>query len=409
MINKKIKLNQAVILCGGPGTRLGDITKKIAKPLIILDNKKNMIDFIIMNLSRYGFKKVLLLCHYHYKKFFKLYHKKKIHDLYIECVYENELLGSAGSICNAQKYIDDYFLLCNGDTYFDFNILDLYDKFKHKKYLGIYALAQTTKNTSRYSSVKIKKDYISEFNSNGKGKFKIFSSGIAIFSKKFIKEIKKVRSLENEAIPLLVKKKKIQYELYNKTFNNFIDIGIISDLKKSKKFFSKNLKKKFVIFDRDGIINLDNGYTYKIKEFVWRSNIFDLIKFFNDNNYYTFVATNQSGIGRGYYKELDVLKLHDWINKKLKDKGAHIDEFFHAPYFKQSKNKDYRINRNLRKPNIGMYLKIFSKWLIDKNKSFVIGDSQSDIEFANNAGLNGLLIKPGEDVYKVSLKKIKEC
>jgi len=199
VINKKIKLNQAVILCGGPGTRLGDITKKIAKPLIILDNKKNMIDFIIMNLSRYGFKKVLLLCHYHYKKFFKLYHKKKIHDLYIECVYENELLGSAGSICNAQKYIDDYFLLCNGDTYFDFNILDLYDKFKHKKYLGIYALAQTTKNTSRYSSVKIKKDYISEFNSNGKGKFKIFSSGIAIFSKKFIKEIKKVRSLENEA------------------------------------------------------------------------------------------------------------------------------------------------------------------------------------------------------------------
>ena len=56
-----------------------------------------------------------------------------------------------------------------------------------------------------------------------------------------------------------------------------------------------------------------------------------------------------------------------------------------------------------------MYLKIFSKWLIDKNKSFVIGDSQSDIEFANNAGLNGILIKPGEDVYKVSLKKIKEC
>ena len=407
MKTKKHKLKQAVILCGGLGTRLGKITKKIAKPLIIIDKKKNMIDFIIKNLSRFGLDKVLLLCHYQHKKFFKRYHKKKVNGLFIECIYEKKLLGSAGSILNSKNSLDDNFLVCNGDTYFDFNILDLYNKFDDSKYLGIYALAQTFNDTSRYSTVSIAKNHILDFNFKIKKKKKIFSSGIAIFNKKILKHVKKSSSLEKQVIPSLVKQKKIQYRLYNKKFNKFIDIGILSDLNKSKRFFNKVIKKKAIIFDRDGIINIDDGYTHTIKGFKWRKKIIDLIKNFNDNNFYVFVATNQSGVGRGYYLEKDVINLHKWINYYLNIRGAHIDEFFYAPYYKYSKMRSYKKNKKLRKPDIGMFLKIISKWEINRSKSFIIGDSYSDIKFAKNAKLKGILIKPKEDVYKVTLNKIK--
>lgn len=408
-MKKNKTLEQAIVLCGGLGTRLGKLTKKKAKPLIILKDKKNMIDYIIDNLSRYGFKKILLLCHYQHKTFFKLYHKKKIKNLSIECIYEKNLLGSAGSIYNAKKHLDNFFLLCNGDTFFNFNILDLLKKYDPKKYVGIYAISQTSKDTSRYSSIKTKGDQITNFDYYNKNQKKLFSSGIAIFDKKIIKMIKNKKSLEKDVLPILCKKKKIQFNLYKKKFNEFIDIGIVKDLKKSKNFFKKILRKKTVILDRDGIINIDNGYTYQIKKFIWRKNIIKLIKYFNDNDYYIFIATNQSGVGRGYYKEEDVIKLHTWINKKLKAHGAHIDEFFYAPYFKESKFKKYREKQFLRKPDTGMFSKIIANWQIKKNMSYMIGDSDTDIIFARNANIKGILIKPNENIYKASLKNIIGC
>ena len=100
---EKNKLNQAVILCGGLGTRLGKITKKTPKPLIKIFKTKNILDLIIYNLSRYGIKEVLLLCHYKYNLFKKKYHQKKINNCEIKCIYEKNLLGSAGSINNVKK------------------------------------------------------------------------------------------------------------------------------------------------------------------------------------------------------------------------------------------------------------------------------------------------------------------
>ena len=206
-----------------------------------------------------------------------------------------------------------------------------------------------------------------------------------------------------------MQKKKIQFNIYKKRFNEFIDIGIVKDLNKSKTFFKKNLRKKTIIFDRDGIINVDNGYTYQIKKFMWRTSIIKLIKYFNDNDYYVFVATNQSGIGRGFYKEENVIKLHYWINTQLKNHGAHIDEFFYAPYFEESKYKEYRKKKFLRKPETGMFFEIIANWQIKKNMTYMIGDSVSDIIFARNANIKGILIKPNDNVYKASLKKIIEC
>jgi D-glycero-D-manno-heptose 1,7-bisphosphate phosphatase len=80
-------------------------------------------------------------------------------------------------------------------------------------------------------------------------------------------------------------------------------------------------------------------------------------------------------------------------------KGCHIDSFQYAPYFKNSIYKKYTLNKKFRKPNIGMYLEIKKKWDFDKNNSFMIGDKNSDLLFANKANLKGLLINSNMDIF----------
>jgi len=78
------------------------------------------------------------------------------------------------------------------------------------------------------------------------------------------------------------------------------------------------LTKPAVFFDRDGVINHDKrGYTYKIKDFRLKKNVYKAINFLNKKDYHIFIITNQSGIARGFYNINDFFKLHIFIKKKL--------------------------------------------------------------------------------------------
>ena len=90
-------MKQAVIFCGGFGTRLGKKTRRVPKPLIKV-NKISFIEHIIFQYSRIGVKKILLLCSYKSELFFKKYHRKKLFNCQITCFNEGEPLGTAGSL-----------------------------------------------------------------------------------------------------------------------------------------------------------------------------------------------------------------------------------------------------------------------------------------------------------------------
>ena len=197
-------IKQAVIPCGGLGTRLGDLTKKIPKPLISI-NKKPVIDHIVKNLSRFGIEEVLLLCFYKYYLFKKKYHNKFFYGVKIKCIKEKKLLGTSGALLNAKKYLNSYFLFCNADTFFDININDLTYKFFKKKLIAFMALKKM-KNIKRYAGYQINKKNI--LIDNQKNKKKLINSGIVIFSKKVVKYLKKKGSLEKQVYPKLIKKKK---------------------------------------------------------------------------------------------------------------------------------------------------------------------------------------------------------
>ena len=386
---KKFQVKQAVVLCGGFGTRLGKITFKTPKPLLTF-NKIPFLNYIIKNLSRQNFKELILLCHFKHNLFIKNYHNKNIFGVKVKCVIEKTPLGTFGSIKNAKKFLDEYFLLLNGDTYFDINLRDLVVSYNFKKFLGVVALAK--KKGDRFSKVLLNRNgLILQFNSK---KSLLINSGSYIFSKKICnKKSKKFSSLEKDILPDLVKKKQLQGKKFTNKHNNFIDIGVPKDYLRVEKFLSRSFLKKAVFLDRDGVINKDTGYVHKIQDFIWKTKVIEAIKYLNDRDYYVFVVTNQAGVGRGYYNRKDVDKLHHWISCELNKNGAYIDEFFYSTYHKSSKKKFTKKEKELRKPHIGMINLAMDKWNILNKKSIVIGDKETDIQMAKKANLKSYLVQ----------------
>ena len=147
--------------------------------------------------------------------------------------------------------------------------------------------------------------------------------------------------------------------------------------------------KKAVFFDRDGVLNVDKGYQYKISTFEWIPGAKRAIKLLNDLGYLVIVITNQSGVSRGYYTESHVKKLHKWMNAELKKKDALINDFFFSI---EMPSKEINI-KSRRKPSPLMVFEAIKKYSINKDKSFLVGDRESDVKTGENANIRSYLFK----------------
>ena len=152
---------------------------------------------------------------------------------------------------------------------------------------------------------------------------------------------------------------------------------------------------KAIFFDRDGTLNVDVDYLYRIEDFQWIDGAVDAIKFCNQNNYLAIVVTNQSGVARGMYSEDDVNRLHAWMNEELSKFGAHIDAFYFCPHHPRGTVKKYAVECECRKPRPQLILDAINRFNIDRSQSLMIGDKPRDVESGTNAGIRGVLFKGG--------------
>ena len=154
-----------------------------------------------------------------------------------------------------------------------------------------------------------------------------------------------------------------------------------------------NFKAPACFLDRDGVINIEKDYLYKIEDFEWIEGAIDAIQYLENRGFYVFVVTNQSGIARGFYTEEDVIELHNFINLELNQHNTKIDEFFYSPY--HPKFNKYLHLSDLRKPNTGMLDAAYTKWQFNKAESFMIGNKDTDVMCAHRFGIRGHLYESG--------------
>lgn len=156
-----------------------------------------------------------------------------------------------------------------------------------------------------------------------------------------------------------------------------------------------NTSRGAVFFDRDGTLNVEKHFLHKREDFEWTPGAVEAIRFANELGYLVVVVTNQSGVARGYFPESDVITLHEWMNDELKKYGAHIDAFYYCPHLPDGKVEKYAVTCTCRKPKPGLIEMACRDFPIDREKSFLIGDSARDIECARAAGVRGVLYEGG--------------
>ena len=170
------------------------------------------------------------------------------------------------------------------------------------------------------------------------------------------------------------------------------------------------MKKYSTIFlDRDGTINPDPGYISSLDQFKFYDFTFSALKRLTKDGNRFCIVTNQSGIGRGYFTESDFKNLTLWMLEEFKKRNIKILDIFHCPHSPDSECP-------CRKPKPGLIHKACSKFKIEINKSWLIGDKESDIKAAEAAGIsNTILLSSNQDHNdsisnaKYVLKSLHEC
>lgn len=162
---------------------------------------------------------------------------------------------------------------------------------------------------------------------------------------------------------------------------------------------------KALFLDRDGVINIEKDFIYKVEDFEFLDSVFETLRYFQDQGYLLFIITNQSGIGRGFFTESDFDILTDWMLQQFKAKGIHISKVYFSPYHPEFGIGEYKKDSFCRKPNPGMILQAQKEFDLDLAASILVGDRESDIETGINAGVGlNVLVKSG---YPVDLRMTK--
>ena len=144
---------------------------------------------------------------------------------------------------------------------------------------------------------------------------------------------------------------------------------------------------KAAFLDRDGVVNVDKGYVYKIDDFQFIEGIFDLCRLFQDRQYKIVIISNQSGIARGYYTIDQLKELTGWMRNRFEDQDVFISKFYFCPHHPVDGIGKFKKECNCRKPNPGMILRAQKEMQLNLGKSLLVGNQLSDIDAGKNAGV----------------------
>lgn len=159
------------------------------------------------------------------------------------------------------------------------------------------------------------------------------------------------------------------------------------------------MTERALFLDRDGVINIDKGYVYKIDDFDFVPGVFNFCRQAVDMGYQIIVVTNQSGIGRGYYTEDDFDILTQWMIAQFERENINIAKVFYCPHHPVEAKGHYLKKCSCRKPGPGMLMQAISEFGLKAEQCLMLGDSQSDILAAQAAGVRGVKLESGKADY----------
>lgn len=386
-----MRIDQGVILIGGQGTRLGALTQSLAKPMLDVAGRP-FVEHVISHLARFGVSKVILLAGHQGALPRERYDGRRLFGVELSVLIEPEPFGTAGALRFAANHLNEIFFLTNGDTFFDADLLPLILLAENPEWKAAMLLRRID-DATRYGTVELdSRGAVRAFREKSQGRTPanaLVNAGTYLMRRDAILGMiaQTPCSLENDLFPRLAAAGAL---CGLEATGYFIDIGIPDSLESARRELPMRRTRPTAFLDRDGVLNVDHGYTHRIETLEWIDGAPAAIRMLNRAGFYVFVVSNQAGVARGYYNEDAVRQFHNHMQEKLMQADAHVDAFYYCPHHPDGTVKEFAIQCDCRKPGTGLLEQAARDWTVDRGRSFLIGDKDSDLAAAAAFHIRGI-------------------
>lgn len=402
---------QVVILAGGMGTRLRSVTGNLPKPLVEV-NGRPLLDYHLAHIAQAGIRDVLILAGYGADKIEEFCSDGSKWGIDLRTISEAVAAGTAGAVLQAFDYLQPRFLVLYGDTVFDFDIgrmVDFHEKYRPDATLFLHP------NDHPHDSDLVEVDdqnrilkfhpYPHPSDSNLPN---LVNAGIYIIERDILKKLEGLPikpDFGKHVFSLLLAQG--GYLMGYRSPEYIKDAGTPERLKKvSRDLLTGRVTQcsllhpvPAVFIDRDGTLIEERGYVRQPSEVSLLSGVGSALAKLNGSNYRTVLITNQPVIARGECDEAGLRQVHNRLETLLGAEGAYLDALYYCPHHPDSgfsgERSDLKIDCGCRKPNIGLIEQAKFELNIDLTKSWMIGDTTTDILTAKRAGISSILVNTG--------------
>jgi D,D-heptose 1,7-bisphosphate phosphatase len=408
---------QAVILAGGKGTRLGDITREMPKPMIIIGDKP-LLHHQVELLVKYGVRDIIMLVNYLKDPIMDYFGDGSRFDARIRYSEETQPLGTVGGIKEIEKWLKGDFLVFYGDVMINMDLSRLFAFHLQKKSQCTLVLHPNDhpfdsdlveiSTTGQVTAFHPKPHNPDTWYHN------LVNAGVYVFSESILPLLEKGIKADFglEVFPRIYG----QLPMYGYRTSEYLkDMGTPERLDRVREDLESGLishrsfeyPQKAIFLDRDGVLNEE-------KSFISTPDGLDLYEFtpaairkINESGYLSIVVTNQSAVARNLCTEEDVQAIHYKLETLLGEQHAWLDAIYYCPHHPDKgypeENPVYKIDCDCRKPKTGMFIKASEDFNIRLSDSYMIGDSERDIQAGINAGCVTVGVRTGYGIKKTKV------
>jgi HAD superfamily hydrolase (TIGR01662 family) len=388
-------IRQAVILAGGKGTRLGEITRGVPKPMLPIAGDKPFLDYLLETIERHGYHDLVLLGGYLGEVLEAAYGGRRIGDATIRVLREPVPLGTAGALTVAREALDPCFLMMNGDAFFDINLRALEQASQQGGAMATLAL-RSVPDAARYGRVieeqgKVVAFLEKDFNRPGPG---VINGGVYVLKRKILDLVGDLPcSLEQDVFPVLVERGQIRGREFD---GYFLDIGLPETLEQGHRELPGVRVRPAVFFDRNALVSFPESGSVLPEAIQWTRGAVEAIRLLNDHGHYVFVVSNSSGGAHRTRALGDARRLNAAMQERLAREGAHVDRFYDELESRVDSASGNAIDAAKQKPDASLLHEAMNEWPIIGQRSFFIGMSSNDIEAARSAGISWRVLNGGD-------------
>lgn len=408
---------KAVILAGGKGTRLGNLTREIPKPMLPLLGKP-LLEYHVELLRDYGITEIWILVNYLKDSIMQHFGNGAAWNVSIQYYEETEPLGTTGGIKAIESHLTEDFLVLYGDVLVN---MDLHRLIQFHQTQKADATLVLHPNDHPYDSDLVELNQqkrITAFHPKPHPEDEYFrnlvNAGLYVLSPKILNTLPSgiARDFGRDIFPSIVS---THYLAGYNTTEYLKDMGTPARLKKveadllSGRVERKSYKywQKAIFLDRDGVLNDDTEFIHRAEDLVLYPDVPEAVRKINQSDYTAIVVTNQSVVARNLCSEEYLRVIHNKMETDLGKAGAWLDDIYYCPHHPDKgypdENPEYKIDCDCRKPKPGMLFQAAADYHLDLRKSWMIGDNERDIEAGHAAGCKMVGVATGKGLKATSL------